>query len=233
MLMLSTVRHVILVADPGVVSEKNIFGVTLLESREGIDPRDVGLEYWHGHPEIYFNEPVIFLDDECIPQIELPAAHLKILSHPIPVISCGRILEEKYGWKDSREINASTSYLFSGSGALLQNNSMVKNGLAIFGSNMGMNHNAYLRLRELMQRYYGSSRIFIDGLTPCDSDAFLGYAAWGSRVFIQFIRRGDNAVKRVAMTQKDTYPDKLSAAVKDLGAKLVNQPLGLEFYESF
>lgn len=158
--------------------------------------RDIGLDFAVARGV----EGVIFVDEDCIPQESLAASHIRALSRGIPVISLGRRLESSIGWKDPRETGeAGNWHLFSGKGSVVQNVSWVKNCLATWTCNLGINMSAIRILRRAMKGICGQTRLFhpaFDGHWGGE-DAYLGYLAWMYRVTMAYLPMGANAVKHI------------------------------------
>lgn len=160
--------------------------------------RDVGIDYFINHRDRF--DGILFLDEDCIPQKDIVSYHLKAVHRRIPVISIGRRLEEKHGWKDTRELGvAGKSHVFDGEGSVVQNVSWIQNCLATWTCNLAINWQAIRIIRFAMHKFCGHSRLFnpaFDGNWGGE-DAFLGYMAWTYHVPMAYLPYGENAVKHM------------------------------------
>lgn len=239
------VEHIIVVLDRIENIEFNdALGVTVLRNDDGTGfcagkCRDIAIDYILMNKDIYGECPILFIDEDCIPQDNLVADHYKLLQHEIPVISCGRRLEQKYAWNDLREMGEMSNLnLFSKSGAVVQNPGLIKQCQVTWTCNMGINYSALKKIRHVMNKYYNVNRIFhpdFDGAWGGE-DSFLGYVAWSAKVFMNFVPRGSNGVKhmdhpRPSNIYNKQFSEKLKAKVDDLSRKLVTNPLTLDDYD--
>ena len=181
-------------------------------------------------------EQVIMVDEDCIPQPDLVNAHLYALDRGCPVISCGRRLESGLGWKDPRQTGeAFNLHLFDGKGAVVQNNSIVKNCLATWTCNLGINRAAMDIVYRAMSSFTGEWRIFdkaFDGHWGGE-DAFLGYVAWAYRVNMAFLPMGANAVKHMDHPRPEPeygkgFKEVLEAQVTKFRKHLAMHPLSID-----
>lgn len=145
-------------------------------------------------------DAVLMVDEDCIPQRDIVSAHLKAVSREIPVISIGRRIESRLGWKDPREIgDAGNWHLFSSRGSIVQNVSWVKNCLATWTCNLCMNRQAIRIVRRAMNGICREERVFhpaFDGHWGGE-DAYLAYLAWAYRIVMAYLPMGANAVKHM------------------------------------
>jgi len=181
-------------------------------------------------------EQVVMVDEDCIPQPDLVKSHLYALDRGCPVISCGRRLEAKFGWKDPRQTGeAFNLHLFDGKGSVVQNNSLVKNCLATWTCNLGINRDALDIIYRAMSAFGGERRIFdkaFDGHWGGE-DSFLGYVAWAYRVNMAFLPMGANAVKHMDHPRPEPeygkgFKDVLEAQVIKLRKHLAMHPISLD-----
>jgi hypothetical protein len=158
--------------------------------------RDLGITYALGHGA----DAVLMVDEDCIPQRDIVAAHSRAVSRDFPVISIGRRLEARLGWKDPREVGeAGNWHLFSGKGSIVQNVSWIRNCLATWSCNLCMNAAAVDVVRRAMERISREPRVFhpaFDGHWGGE-DSYLGYLAWAYRVTMAYLPMGANAVKHM------------------------------------
>lgn len=145
-------------------------------------------------------EAILMIDEDCIPQRDTVLAHTKAVARGFPVISMGRRLESKLGWKDPREIgDAGNWHLFSSRGSIVQNVSWVKNCLATWTCNLCMNASAIKIIRRAMRRICHEDRVFhpaFDGHWGGE-DSYLAYMAWAYRITMAYLPMGANAVKHM------------------------------------
>lgn len=190
--------------------------------------RDIGVDY----ALLLGASGIIFIDEDCIPQDELVKSHMDILRYDLPVISMGRRLEEKFQWKDPRELgDAGNLHLFSPGGSLVQNPSVLASCLATWTCNLGINSRAIRVLREAMRKLCGRERLFhpaFDGLWGGE-DAFLGYVAWAYHVTMAYLPYGANAVKHMDHPRPPAeynrgFRERLEAEVVNFRKYLVKNP---------
>lgn len=181
-------------------------------------------------------DSVMFIDEDCIPQQRIVEDHLKAVSRGIPVISIGRRLESRLGWKDPREVGDAGNWkVFSGKGSLVQNVSWVKNCLATWTCNLCMNRQAISIIQRAMQRITGQERIFnraFDGHWGGE-DAYLAYVAWAYHVNMAYLPKGSNAVKHMDHPRPEPeygkgFKEVLEAQVEILRKYAVANPVTLD-----
>lgn len=145
-------------------------------------------------------DAVLMVDEDCIPQRDIVAAHSKAVSRSLPVISIGRRLESGLGWKDPREVgDAGNWHVFSSRGSIVQNVTWVKNCLATWTCNLCMNRQAIGIVHRAMARICREERVFhpaFDGHWGGE-DSYLGYLAWAYRITMAYLPMGANAVKHM------------------------------------
>ena len=194
--------------------------------------RDIGIDLMMNKPVEY----AIMVDEDCIPQPDLVKSHLLVLERGIPVISCGRRLESKLGWKDPRQTGeAFNLHLFDGKGTVVQNISLIKNCLATWTCNLGMNRDAISIIRRAMDSFNGTRRVFnkdFDGHWGGE-DSFLGYMAWAYRVNMAFLPMGANAVKHMDHPRPEPeygkgFKEVLEAQVLKLRKHLAMHPISID-----
>lgn len=195
--------------------------------------RDIGLDFAMGRADF---DGAIFVDEDCIPQNGLVAAHTAALMHSFPVISIGRRLEYSLGWHDSRELGEAGNWkLFSGKGTVVQNVSWVVKCLAAWSCNMGINRHAVRIIRNAMHGFCGAYRLFspaFDGKWGGE-DAFLSYLAWAYRVPMAYLPHGANAVKHMDHPRPEPeygkgFAERLDAEVDKLKRYCAVHPLCLD-----
>jgi len=161
--------------------------------------RDVGIDYYLGVSDTKV-DGLIFVDEDCLPQETLVEDHMHAISRKMPVISIGRRLEAKHGWKDPRELgDAGKFHVFDGEGSVIQNVTWVHNCLATWTCNLAINWPAVHLIRRAMKKFSGHERLFhpaFDGHWGGE-DAFLAYIAWTYRVPMAFLPYRANAVKHM------------------------------------
>lgn len=196
--------------------------------------RDIGLV----EAEKYGDE-FVFLDDDCIPQENFIASHKKWLELTCPLVTLGRRIEKEYNWKDRREVFDSVYNLdlFSKTGTMVNNASLINNCSALWSCNFGLNRKGLTLIRRMMARYFNTDRIFnpaFDGNWGGE-DSFLAYIAWSSRVNMFFMPKGANGVvhidhMRPANIYNKTHAAVLKEEVAKLSKKLATDPLNPEFF---
>lgn len=207
--------------------------------------RDIGIDYSIRHGA----DAVLLIDEDCIPQKDIVSAHHAAVSRKFPVISLGRRLESKLGWKDPRETGeAANWHVFSGKGSVVQNITWIKNCLATWTCNMCMNKPAVNVLRRAMSLFSPYKVVYEDGdnIISYDrlfdwkfdghwggEDAFLGYLAWGYRVTMAYLPIGANAVKHMDHPRPEPeygkgFVEVLDAEVERLRKFMAVHPLSLD-----
>ena len=205
---------------------------TVLDSRDGAGfmagkCRDYGLDIAIAKGFDKF----VFIDEDCIPQDCLVSSHADAIGRSIPVISCGRRLEEARHWVDPRECGeAAKLALFNGS--VVKNISLVKACLVTWTCNLGINLMAVNLVRRLMNRLYGEERLFpsvFDG-TWGGEDSFLAYSGWALGIPMCYLPKGANAVKhkdhpRPSNVYNPVFVNRLDREVEKMRASLMARPL--------
>lgn len=211
--------------------------VAIVENKEGDGflagkCRDIGLSYAEQSHDQY-----IFIDEDCIPQEQLVMSHMACLCKDVPVATCGRRLELKYGWKDRREIVTDSGMVnfFSDRVTIVNNPALIRSGQMLWSCNMGLNRKAVYFARKLMKTYMRADRIFdpyFDGHWGGE-DMFLGYVLWCAKVLIGVLPYGSNAVfhQEHPSERSNGFKDRLDARVNEMKRRLVAAPQGLDFFE--
>ena len=194
--------------------------------------RDIGIDYALSEGA----DAVLMVDEDCIPQRDIVSAHSTAVSRVFPVISIGRRLESRLGWKDPREVgDAGNWHLFSSRGSIVQNVSWVRNCLATWSCNLCMNASAIRIMRRAMCRICGKDRVFhpaFDGNWGGE-DSYLAYLAWAFRITMAYLPMGANAVKHMDHPRPEPeygkgFKETLEAQVDNLRKYTVANPVTLD-----
>jgi hypothetical protein len=186
------------------------------------------------------HETFIFIDGDCIPEMDLVKSHNQLNENVLPNLSVGRRRDINHDWKDQREIDPtiSPSKLFSsGNGFVIHNPDLILTSSIVWTCNVSMNLNAVKLIKRMNLKYYERDELFNSEF--CGSwggeDAFLGFQAYSCRVFITMcsdelagIRHIDHP--RPESKYGDDWGKYFLSQVDDLQVRLSLEPLLLDFY---
>lgn len=149
--------------------------------------RNVGIEAAiHDGCDIF-----IFIDGDCIPQIDLVQSHIKKCNTNLPILTVGRRNEQQYRWMDQREVVSSISHLnmFRPGGIVINSPELIKQCLVVWSCNIAMNLTAVNRIKKFNLRYYERSELFHSAFLGAwgGEDSFLGIESWFCRIYISTV----------------------------------------------
>lgn len=136
-------------------------------------------------------EQFVFIDGDCIPQSGLFTAHSTKLDCDIPVLSIGRRREQKFRWRDQREVSPEYTHLniFRPEGLLINNPELITSCVLVWSCNIGMNLSHVKLLKKFNEKYYSRSEVFSSDFLGAwgGEDGFLGVQSWFIKSFITTI----------------------------------------------
>ncbi len=181
---------------------------------------------------------VVMIDGDCVPQPRLIEGHAMACARNIPVLSCGRRREKKYGWKDQRELMSDlTNIGFFSREIIINDPELLRKCMVVWSCNIAMNINAIVRMEEFNRKYYGVSEVFSSAFDGGwgGEDSFLGVEAWMNRTFIVM-----NHIASVEHIDHPRLPDSIAISHKKLFESMVDDirkktfatPLNLDFFSA-
>ena len=181
---------------------------------------------------------IVMIDGDCVPQSRLIEGHALMCGRSIPVLSCGRRREKKYGWKDQREMMSDlTNAGFFSREIIINDPELLRKCLVVWSCNIAMNVKAVVRTKEFNRKYYGVPEVFSSAFDGGwgGEDSFLGIEAWMSRTFIAV-----NHIASVEHIDHPRIPDDIAIKHKKLFESMLDDirkksfaiPLGLDFFTS-
>jgi len=184
-------------------------------------------------------EQFIFIDGDCIPQSGLFISHSNKLSADLPVLSIGRRREQKFRWKDQREISPEFTHLdiFRTEGMLINNPELITSCVIVWSCNIGLNLTLVKLLKKFNNKYYSREEVFSSEFLGewGGEDGFLGIQSWYVRAFITTVGEVKCGVQHIDHPRpKDKYTinhkDYFQEQVKRLRVKTKLHPLDIEFF---
>lgn len=183
----------------------------------------------------------VFIDGDCIPQVDLIKAHLEANSKGVPNISVGRRREEKHNWKDQREVDIKVKAigLFARTNhRVITEKYLLHSSTIIWTCNCSMNLQAVNRIKKLNARYYDRNEVFSSEFlgTWGGEDGFLGIEAVAANVFITMINDDKSGIRHIdheRPIQKysaEAFSIYLAAQIDLLNMMVGNNPLPIDFY---
>lgn len=150
----------------------------------------------------------IFIDGDCVPQIDLVKSHVETCNTQLPVLSVGRRRESKYRWMDQREVDSNMTHLglFSRKNTIVNNPDLLRNCLIVWSCNIAINKNAVKLIKKFNKTYYNKEELFnsaFDGKWGGE-DSFLGITAWYCRVFITMVGNLKSGVEHIDHIRPET-----------------------------
>lgn len=178
---------------------------------------------------------LILLDGDCIPESNLIETYIRLCNRPIPVMAAGRRREEKYNWKDRREVEFNfINRGFFETDLLIDDPKLLYGGHVVWTCNMALNRIALTQIQKFNQMYYDHGGLF----SPlCDGgwgaeDTVLCYTAYVCNVHVVLSKSAD--VKHI---DHPAYPFNyaihlkfVNKMVNDINTKIRTSPLTLDFF---
>lgn len=187
------------------------------------------------------HEIFIFIDGDCIPEVDIVKDHKKLNSLGIPNLSVGRRRDERHNWKDQREVDniVKGAQLFtSGNGYVVQNVQLLVSSTIVWTCNVSINIDAINRIKRLNQRYYERAEVFNSEFSGTwgGEDGFLGFQCFYSRIYITMCASDKSGIRHIDHPRPeskygdvnwDTY---FKERMDDFDSRLSSNPLTSEFY---
>lgn len=198
------------------------------------DARNIGIDIAiEGGADI-----VVMIDGDCVPQPRLIEGHVIACNRSIPILSCGRRREKKYGWKDQRELIADlTNIGFFSREIIINDPELLRKCMVVWSCNIAMNQSAIIRMKEFNRKYYTKPEVFSSAFDGGwgGEDSFLGVEAWMNRTFIVA-----NHIASVEHIDHPRISDSIAiehkklfeSMLNDIRKKTVLKPLDLDFFTS-
>jgi hypothetical protein len=181
----------------------------------------------------------IFIDGDCIPQSGLFISHSNKLSATIPVLSVGRRREQKFRWKDQRELSPEFTHLdiFRKEGMLINNPELITSCVIVWSCNIGMNLALVKLLKKFNMKYYSRAEVFCSEFLGewGGEDGFLGIQSWFVKAFITTVGEPKCGVQHIDHPRpKDKYTvnhkEYFNEQLNRLRVKTKLHPLNLDFF---
>lgn len=159
-------------------------------------------------------ECFIMFDGDCIPEKDLVKDHKAINNVPFSNISNGRRREEKYEWKDQREVDPKmrSAELFNkGNGYVIHNPDLLRSCSITWSCNLSMNLSAVKILKKFNREYYGRDEVFSGEFLGRwgGEDSFLGIQAIACKIFITILSTELSGIRHIEHPRPDDkYSDK-------------------------
>lgn len=159
-------------------------------------------------------ECFIMFDGDCIPEKDVVKDHKAINSVPFPNISNGRRREEKYEWKDQREVDPKMrgADLFSrGNGYVIHNPDLLRSCSITWSCNLSLNLAALKLLKKFNLEYYGRDELFNGEFLGRwgGEDSFLGIEAIACKIYVTMLTTEFSGIRHIEHPRPDNkYSDK-------------------------
>lgn len=182
----------------------------------------------------------LFIDGDCVPQSGLFISHHNKLSANLPVLSIGRRREQKFRWKDQREVSPEYSHLqiFRREGMLVNNPDLITSCVIVWSCNLGLNIELVKLLKKFNEKYYSRSEVFCSDFLGAwgGEDGFLGIQSWFVRAFITTIGEAKGGVQHIDHPRPSnkytpSHITYLQEQLKRLRVKSKLHPLDLDFFQ--
>lgn len=178
---------------------------------------------------------VTMIDGDCLPQQNLLLNHTEQCKYKIPILSCGKRREHKYGWKDRRECDSGIiNYGLFRKNTIINDSELLKQCIIVWSCNIAINIDAINRIKKFNEMYYGRSEVFCSDFNGewGGEDSFLGIQAWICRVIItttpgSAIEHIDHPPHYSNALDHKTFFDNM---VSDIRTKTFMKPVLLDFF---
>jgi len=156
--------------------------------------RNEAVAYMDRHEEI---DAVVFIDGDCIPELDLIAGHADILGKDGPCVSVGKRKESIYGWEDQRCRDEPAANIFSTVPKKVTSEALFVDSGVVWTCNFGMNRAAINVLRTLNNTIYGRNETFSSDFlgTWGGEDGFIGLECFYTGITVYAIANGNNGIR--------------------------------------
>lgn len=186
-------------------------------------------------------ECIIMFDGDCIPDVDVVRDHKKLNSLNVPNISNGRRREEKYEWKDQREVDPKmrSADLFNrGNGYVIHNPDLLRSCSVTWSCNLSMNLSAIKLIKKFNREYYGRDEVFSSEFLGRwgGEDSFLGIHAIACKIFVTMLTTEFSSIRHIEHPRPDdkysdkAFGDHLIKEIDYLNMLQDLKPLTLDFY---
>ena len=159
-------------------------------------------------------ECIIMIDGDCIPEVDLIKDHKALNAVHYPNITNGRRREEKYEWKDQREVDPKMrgADLFArGNGYVIHNPDLLRSCSVTWSCNLSINIHAIRIIKKFNKEYYGRDEVFSGEFLGRwgGEDSFLGIQAIVCKIFITMMTSDLSGIRHIDHPRPDNkYSDK-------------------------
>jgi hypothetical protein len=183
----------------------------------------------------------VFIDGDCIPQVDLIKAHNDANYRGVPNLSVGRRREEKHNWKDQREVdpNVKSFGLFSRTPRHVINSQyLLTSSSIVWTCNSSLNIQAVNRIKRFNSIYYNRSEVFCSEFlgTWGGEDGFLGIQASLCNIAITMLNEKKGGIvhidhpRPVNKYAPEAFGIYLKEHIQLLDLMIKNKPLDLDFF---
>ncbi len=187
------------------------------------------------------NEIFIFIDGDCIPESSLVESHKNACTTTMPIITCGRRNESRFGWRDQREFDPELKALdlFKKGGSIIYIVDLLKRSAIVWTCNFAINLKAVKLVKKLNKFYYNRDEVFSSEFLGSwgGEDSFLGLQSIFCKIIVSTISNDNAGIRHIDHPRPDnkyaydTFQKTLITQVELLEYMFKKKPLTIDFFK--